>query len=153
MAVTRFVAALSRREGIRRFGDGQSTWRDYLHVDDVVSGLLAAARRGEGAEGGAEGGAEDDAEGGAEGGAEGVAFIAERVRDETSRLLDLVAERSLGRWEGGESSGGVRGRVSVRPTRRRVRHRRGIIAPRAPTSRRAINRGWPRRRGASAPRD
>ena len=42
-----------------------------------------------------EGGAED----GAEGGAEGVAFIAERVRDETSRLLDLVAERSLGRWE------------------------------------------------------
>ena len=38
-----------------------------------------------------------DAEG-AEG-AEGAAFIAERVRDETSRLLHLVAERSLGRWE------------------------------------------------------
>ena len=32
-------------------------------------------------------------------GAEGAAFIAERVRDETSRLLHLVAERSLGRWE------------------------------------------------------
>ena len=58
MAVYRFVAALRRREEIRRFGDGRSTWRDYLHVDDVVSGLLAAARRGEGAEGGAEGGAD-----------------------------------------------------------------------------------------------
>lgn len=51
----------------------------FVHVDDV-----------EGAEGGADG---------AEGGAEGAAFIAERVRDETSRLLHLVAERSLGRWE------------------------------------------------------
>ena len=58
MAVYRFVAALRRREKDRRFGDGRSTWRDYLHVDDVVSGLLAAARRGEGAEGGAEGGAD-----------------------------------------------------------------------------------------------
>ena len=51
----------------------------FVHVDDV-----------EGADGGADG---------AEGGAEGAAFIAERVRDETSRLLHLVAERSLGRWE------------------------------------------------------
>ncbi|ACO69394.1 predicted protein [Micromonas commoda] len=59
----------------------------FVHVDDV-----------EGAEGGAEG-AEGGAEWGAEGGAEGAAFIAERVRDETSRLLHLVAERSLGRWE------------------------------------------------------
>lgn len=51
----------------------------FVHVDDV-----------DGAEGGADG---------AEGDAEGAAFIAERVRDETSRLLHLVAERSLGRWE------------------------------------------------------
>ena len=50
MAVYRFITALQSGDRIFRFGDGNSTWRDYLHVDDVVSGLISAAVRGETAE-------------------------------------------------------------------------------------------------------
>lgn len=45
MAVFRFVRAASTGGTLFRFGDGQSTWRDYAHVDDVVEGLLAALYR------------------------------------------------------------------------------------------------------------
>ena len=42
LAISKFTAALSMHQPIDRYGDG-STARDYTYVDDIVSGILAAA--------------------------------------------------------------------------------------------------------------
>ena len=45
MAVFRFVRASLRGETLFRFGDGESSWRDYAHVEDVALGLFEAMHR------------------------------------------------------------------------------------------------------------
>jgi len=42
MAVWRFIKQLTSGARLTRFGDGQSTWRDYVYVDDVVDALTRA---------------------------------------------------------------------------------------------------------------
>ena len=42
MAVWRFIQQLTSGARLTRFGDGQSTWRDYVYVDDVVDALTRA---------------------------------------------------------------------------------------------------------------
>lgn len=42
MAVWRFIKQLSDGNKLTRFGDGNSTWRDYVYVDDVVDALIRA---------------------------------------------------------------------------------------------------------------
>lgn len=42
MAVWRFIKQLSEGKKLTCFGDGKSTWRDYVYVDDVVDALIRA---------------------------------------------------------------------------------------------------------------
>jgi UDP-glucuronate 4-epimerase len=42
MAVWRFIKQLTSGARLTRFGNGQSTWRDYVYVDDVVDALTRA---------------------------------------------------------------------------------------------------------------
>ena len=42
MAVWRFIKALEEGKRLTRFGDGKSTWRDYVFIDDVVDALTRA---------------------------------------------------------------------------------------------------------------
>ncbi len=44
LAISRFLAAVSRGEPITLFGDG-STSRDYTYVEDIVAGVVAAVER------------------------------------------------------------------------------------------------------------
>ena len=50
MAVFRFVRSYARGETLFRFGDGESSWRDYAHVTDVARGLFEAMHREENGE-------------------------------------------------------------------------------------------------------
>ena len=50
MAVFRFVRASLLGETLFRFGDGESSWRDYAHVTDVARGLFEAMHREENGE-------------------------------------------------------------------------------------------------------
>ena len=42
MAVWKFIRQLTSGAKLTRFGDGTDTWRDYVHVDDVVDALIRA---------------------------------------------------------------------------------------------------------------
>ena len=42
MAIWKFIKQLESGASLTRFGDGKTTWRDYVYVDDVADALIAA---------------------------------------------------------------------------------------------------------------
>ncbi len=47
MAIRKFTRSILEGKPVPRFGDG-NTVRDYTYIDDIIDGVLAAARRGQG---------------------------------------------------------------------------------------------------------